>query len=52
MDEAEDLDDAMGDDARSSKTNPGGSALIASSAVDKDLLTAAMVRCCICGIMT
>ena len=49
------LEEAMGldDDAKSDKTNPGTAGTKASGqAVDKSLLAAPMVRCCICGIMT
>ena len=48
------LDEAMGiDDTRSDKTNPGGhGGKVSGKAIDPSLLKAAMVRCCICGVMT
>ena len=47
------FDDAIDDDKTSNKTNPGGAGgKIDSTAVDAALLQQAMVRCCICGIMT
>ena len=43
----------MDDDASSAKTNPGaGPQKVSGTAVDPSLLSAAMVRCCMCGIMT
>ena len=51
---AQDVDEAMGlDDTQSQRTNMGGSApKVAGQVVDKELLEACFVRCCICGIMT
>ena len=47
------FDEAIDDDRTSNKTNPGGAGgKIDSTAVDAALLQQAMVRCCICGIMT
>ena len=47
----DDMNDAMGiDDTQSVKTNMGGGP--AGQAVDPKMLHAAMVRCCICGVMT
>lgn len=49
----EEFEDAIDDDNVSNKTNPGGAGgKIDSTAVDKAVLQTAMVRCCICGIMT
>ena len=52
--QAQDVDEAMGlDDTQSQRTNMGGSApKVAGQVVDKELLEACFVRCCICGIMT
>lgn len=48
------LEEAMGfDDASSTRTNPGTAGpKVAGQAVDKGLLEARTVRCCICGLIT
>ena len=57
QDDGDAVDEAMGfngdDDASSVRTNPGaGPIKVSGQAVDASVLQAAMVRCCICGIMT
>ena len=54
-DQADDeINDAMGDDeTQSATTNPGGGhSKVSGKVIDASLLQAAMIRCCICGVMT
>ena len=53
-DQADEIDDAMGGaETQSETTNPGGShTKVSGKAIDASLLHAAMIRCCICGVMT